>query len=86
MRRNFVTSVIMQVCQYGIHALSFLLTRELPIIDLEAKLWSWIQMNFYLNPDGPANHTGSNISADRYNNDGKLAERENKDKKQREKE
>jgi hypothetical protein len=34
------------------------------------------------NPDGPANHTGSNISAARYSNDGKRTtrERENNDK------
>jgi hypothetical protein len=34
------------------------------------------------NPDGPANHTDSNISAARYSNDGKRTtrERENNDK------
>jgi hypothetical protein len=34
-----------------------------------SKLQNWIQMNFYPNPDGPANYRGSNISAARYNND-----------------
>jgi hypothetical protein len=28
-------------------------------------------MNFYPNPDGPANHTGSNMGAVVYNNDEK---------------
>jgi hypothetical protein len=32
------------------------------------------------NPYGPANRTGSNISAARYTNDCKLTERENNDK------
>ena len=42
----------------------------------------WIQMNFYPNPDGPANHTGSNISAARYNSDSNRTrrKRENNDK------
>ncbi|MGH9926428.1 MAG: hypothetical protein ACRD5B_13740, partial [Nitrososphaeraceae archaeon] len=30
------------------------------------QLYLWIQMNFYLNPDGPANHTGSNTRVDAY--------------------
>jgi hypothetical protein len=30
---------------------------------MKLKLGSWIQMNFYTNPDGPANHAGSNIGA-----------------------
>ncbi len=27
----------------------------------------WTQMNFYPNPDGPANHTGSNTRVNAYN-------------------
>jgi hypothetical protein len=34
-------------------------------------------MNFYLNPDGPANHTGSNISVGTYNNDEKQEHEDN---------
>jgi hypothetical protein len=39
----------------------------------------WIQMNFYPNPDRPANHTGSNTTVVTYSKDGKR-ERENNNK------
>lgn len=34
-----------------------------PVVDIEANFGLWIQMNFYSNPDGPANYTCSNIGA-----------------------
>jgi hypothetical protein len=37
----------------------------LPAVNLNSNLW--IQMNFYLNPDGPANHMGSNTRVNAYN-------------------